>query len=56
MTSVADRSSSSASLEAWMKLRAIEGVGDHIVLALVCLVSTAVAIIYTVISALPYVR
>jgi DNA processing protein len=35
MTSVADRSSSSASLEAWMKLRAIEGVGDHIVLALV---------------------
>jgi DNA processing protein len=27
--------SSSASLEAWMKLRAIEGVGDHLVLALV---------------------
>ncbi len=35
MSRVADRSSSSASLEAWMKLRAIEGVGDHIVLALV---------------------
>ena len=35
MNRVADRSSSSASLEAWMKLRAIEGVGDHIVLALV---------------------
>jgi DNA processing protein len=35
MNRVADRFSSSASLEAWMKLRAIEGVGDHIVLALV---------------------
>jgi DNA processing protein len=35
MNRVADRSSSSASLEAWMRLRAIEGVGDHIVLALV---------------------
>jgi rhomboid protease GluP len=29
---------------------------DHIVLALVCLASTAVAIVYTVISALPYLR
>jgi predicted Rossmann fold nucleotide-binding protein DprA/Smf involved in DNA uptake len=29
------RQSSSASLEAWMKLRAIDGVGDQIVLALV---------------------
>src|SRR4029079_17229592 len=35
MNRVADPSSSSAQLEAWMKLRAIEGVGDHIVLALV---------------------
>ena len=35
MDRVADRSSSSASLEAWMKLRAVEGVGDHVVLALV---------------------
>ncbi|HET9605963.1 MAG TPA: DNA-processing protein DprA [Nitrospira sp.] len=35
MNRVSERSSSSASLEAWMKLRAIEGVGDHIVLALV---------------------
>jgi len=35
MNRVADRSSSSVWLEAWMKLRAIEGVGDHIVLALV---------------------
>jgi DNA processing protein len=35
MNRVTERSSSSASLEAWMKLRAIEGVGDHIVLALV---------------------
>jgi DNA processing protein len=35
MSSVANRSSSSASLEAWMKLRAIEGLGDHLVLALV---------------------
>jgi DNA processing protein len=35
MNSVADRSSSSASLEAWMKLRAVEGASDHIVLALV---------------------
>jgi DNA processing protein len=33
--SVNSRSSSSASLEAWMTLRAIEGAGDHIVLALV---------------------
>lgn len=32
---MAERSSTSASLEAWMKLRAIKGVGDHIVLALV---------------------
>ena len=35
MNRVTEGSSSSASLEAWMKLRAIEGVGDHIVLALV---------------------
>jgi DNA processing protein len=35
MHSVSVRHSSPMSLEAWMKLRAIEGVGDHIVLALV---------------------
>jgi len=35
MTPVAGRDTSSASLEAWMKLRAIEGVGDHLVLVLV---------------------
>ena len=35
MDLAAGHPSSSASLEAWMKLRAIEGVGDHIVLALV---------------------
>jgi DNA processing protein len=35
MSPVADRVMSSASLEAWMKLRAIDGIGDRIVLALV---------------------
>ena len=35
MSPVAGRDTSSASLEAWMKLRAIEGVGDHLVLVLV---------------------
>lgn len=35
MNSVARRPSSSAMLEAWMKLRAIEGVGDHTLLVLV---------------------
>ena len=35
MNSSANRSFSSASLEAWMKLRAIEGVGDHLALTLV---------------------
>ena len=35
MSFVADRASTSASLEAWMKLRAIVGVSDHIVLTLV---------------------
>lgn len=32
---IADPSSSSGSLESWLKLRAIEGVGDHTLLALV---------------------
>ncbi len=35
MTSVADRRPLTASLEAWLKLRAIEGVGDQTVLSLV---------------------
>jgi DNA processing protein len=35
MNSLTNRSSSSTSLEAWMRLRAIEGVKDHIVVALV---------------------
>ena len=35
MKSVAGRPSTSSSLEAWLKLRAIEGVGDHIALTLV---------------------
>ena len=35
MTPVQNREASSSSLEAWMKLRAIEGVSDRIVLALV---------------------
>jgi len=35
MSPVAGRDTSSTSLEAWMKLRAIEGVGDHLVLVLV---------------------
>jgi DNA processing protein len=35
MSPVAGRLNSSASLEAWMKLRAIDRVGDHVVLALV---------------------
>ena len=35
MIRIADLSSSSGSLESWLKLRAIEGVGDHTLLALV---------------------
>lgn len=35
MTRLADRRSSTISLEPWLKLRSIEGVGDHTILALV---------------------